>query len=335
MAYQTGTATDPNDLLQKLVAFLATNGWTTNKSQTAFAGAGWRAHLSKGVQFINLHSVIGNHWPWTAVSVFATLDATLGAIYLYGSTGYDGAAAWDGQPGAPIGNATAYTIGAAMQLDSAAITAYHFFSDANDNVIAVIERNAGIFTHLGFGVLDVVGAPAGTAQYFFGAILFDAAADKNANTPGSTATACCPFTYGEPTNGATSAFVKLDIDGGAGQWIGIGPGGPYYYGSTGRLGASPVGIVRSGVMGGLVPPPDIAHYANFQLRSTSALSAQAQLLPIAVYAARDAGGYSLVGWVPSLFCTSSPGDGFAIGSTISLGADTYMLFPNFAVKQEV
>ena len=68
-------------------------------------------------------------------------------------------------------------------------------------------------------------------------------------------------------------------------------------------------------------------------RLTSALSNQATLLPIHLYANRDAGGVSLWATVPSLYCANAVGNGFAAKSVLALGADSYMLFPNFAVKK--
>ncbi|OQA34469.1 MAG: hypothetical protein BWY56_01895 [Acidobacteria bacterium ADurb.Bin340] len=68
-------------------------------------------------------------------------------------------------------------------------------------------------------------------------------------------------------------------------------------------------------------------------RMTSSLNGQAVLFPIWAYVERDAGGLSLLGRVPGVYLSNATAKGFAVGSTFAIGADSYMVFPNFVVKK--
>src|SRR5437762_1571151 len=97
MAFQTGTASSPVDLLQKLVAFLsATVGWNTDRS--AVDGAGWRAHLDLHGNFVNMRAFMAEGQP-TIFNQFA--GATQFGIAFYTSGGYNGANPWNQQPNMP------------------------------------------------------------------------------------------------------------------------------------------------------------------------------------------------------------------------------------------
>src|SRR5262245_16044897 len=129
-AYQTGTATDPIDLLNVLVTWLQAQGWTLDSSATD--GSGKRAHLHKSSDYVNLRAAVNEAiWPNLSGSAFY-------GIGLYMGTGYSGASGWAAQAGGPIKNGGSDTVGASMRLASGAITAYHFFDDGSDNVVVVV-----------------------------------------------------------------------------------------------------------------------------------------------------------------------------------------------------
>lgn len=321
MAYQTGTATSPTDLLQKLVTWLVARGWTSNMSQAD--GTGWRAHLSKGSTYANFRATPGNESIWAGGAISLATQIGIG---MYLGTGYSGAAAWSAQAGGPIGNGAAYTLGTFMQTPAGAMTAYYFFDDGADNILVVVERTSGIFTHLAWGTtLAKAGAWTGGA-YFTGPI--SAYWGGGVNEEGSaTLSAYCPGHNGSRPNGNQSGFVRADVDTFTGKWVGISSLTTANIGYTGKNGASAI----PGANGYPVDIPNCS--IEFMSRQTSSLNSQANLIPVRWYAQRDGGGYSMLGTIPSIFATNATTKGYANGEEILIGADTYKVFPNFAVKK--
>jgi hypothetical protein len=328
MAYQTGTASNPNNLLQTLVTFLTANGWTQNMSQAD--GTGWRAHLQKGSVYVNLKSTTGAVNPW-AFTPSPSPNASDAALHIYLGTGFNGAANWNAQAGGPILNGTSTTTGTSMPLPTGAVSAYHFFSDATaDNIVVVVEKTTGIFTHLGWGTsLNKSGAWTG-GQYSFAATNGYNFASDSTTAPGAQngPSAFGPFNYKDRVIGSASGYVRADVDTFTGKWLGCTdntnqPSGGY----TGRNCATEFSGVSSG------PPSDIPNLEYFLERTVSVITSQAHLVPVRIWAPRDAGGHSLLGTLPIVFWTRAVGMGYAPGTILTLGADSYMLFPNFAVKK--
>ncbi len=308
-----GTATDPVDLVKKILIWLLLQGWTQDMSQAD--GAGWRVHAHKGSGYINLRAYV-NEGVWAG-----GVGQSGYGIAVYAGSGFSGAAAWNAQAGGPVGNGQTYTVGSAMRLPSGAIVASHFFDDGADNITVVIEATPGVNAHLGWG--ESAEAGAGTLrQTFFGSVNGYAASD-GAAFPGTTLTAYCPFSNSDGTSG-TSAFVKADVDSFTGKWLSVGANTSVVHGYTGHLAPSPV-------PGYAASPSGIPSYGNLIGRSTSSINQQPNLLPLHVFAVRDAGGYSLLTTIPGIFATNATTKGFANGSVYSIGGTNYMIFHNFAV----
>ena len=321
-AYQTGSASSPTDLLQKLVTWLVAQGWTQNMSQAE--GTGWRAHLSKGGVYVNMRATPGSETLW-GYSLYRTPQRA--GIGIYTGTGYNGSSAWNAQAGGPIGDGQTYTVGCIMQTD-ATILAYHFFDDGADNIVVVIERTSGIFGHMGWGPSLIKNGTWTGGAYFFAQLAGYSGGEYADYYPGAGMTASCPFATADG-QAAAASFVRADVDAFTGKWVGVN-----YYGDasaekgyTGKLGQTPFGGYHG-------PDTRIPVYTTFQDRLTSALNAQANLLPIRVYVERDAGGYSLIGDVPNIFLSNATENGFAPSTVYPLGSDNYMLFHNFAVLKK-
>ena len=327
MAYQTGTATDPNDLLQKLVTFLAANGWTQDMSQAD--GTGWRAHLHRSTTYVNLKSTTGavNPWAFTANPAPTATDA---ALHIYLGTGFSGAANWNAQTGGPILNGTSNNTGCSMPLPTGSVTAYHFFSDSSgDNVVVVVEKTTGVFTHLGWGVsLTKSGSWTG-GPYFFAPVHGYSFASDSTSAAGAQngPTAKAPFVYSDSVFSAANAYVRADVDVFTGKWLGCT--GSLSQPSGGYTGRNFVSEFR----GGTAVVTGIPTMEYFVERSFSTMTSSATLVPIRVWAIRDSGGYSLLGVVPNIFYSIATDKGFSAGTEITIGADTYKVFPNFAVRK--
>jgi hypothetical protein len=326
MAYENDTATDPVDLLKKLVTFLAANGWTTDYSDddthgnSGHTSHGWRAHLHRSGVYVNLRAMNNEQ-----VHPFQPSNGYGMCVFL--GTGYNAASTneWFEEPGGPIGTGDTKVVGSAMNLPSGAIAGYHFFAnDSGDNIVVVVEKSGGLFVHIGWGLsIDTAGSITG-GQYFFGSSSIYSAYDTAAFYEGHGLTARMPMSAGNYTD--SISFVKCDVDTFTGKWLSGGSNTSGTLGYTGK-------IFNCAFPSSSGPANEVPNYYNFSDRQTSVLNSMANLLPQHVYAQRDGGGYSIIGTVPHIFYTNAVGRGFAAGADYLLGADTYKIFTNFAVRK--
>jgi len=192
MAYQTGSASGQDDLLDKLRLFLVANGWTTNMWQTD--GDGYRLHVQKGTQYVNFRS--------TATDPSGT-DNTGGHIWLCGSEGYDSGEDWDAQPNASDPS---------LLRDVATVANYYVFLDG-DCCYVVVEVTVGIFRHMAFGIIEKNGLAAGQSGAFVGAVYL---------SPGSSsidATSHALLFDSNERGALYRNWFRLDIDGDTGLWV--------------------------------------------------------------------------------------------------------------------
>jgi hypothetical protein len=163
MSYQSGTATGPTDLLDKIRAFLLADSWTINDHSAD--GAGYRLHVQKTasdstVMYFNFRSAINEN-------VFG--DSTgylLTGIGINGSIGYDAGEAWNAQPTYSMNrNYTNATSGCVISnMSTSAIPSYFFFT-IGDSVHIVVEVVSGEYQYMSFGCLAKQGVFTG-GQYF-------------------------------------------------------------------------------------------------------------------------------------------------------------------------
>lgn len=150
MAYETGSSSGPNDLLDKLRAFLLANGWTIN-SFTAL-GSGYRLHVSKGSVFVNFRSYVAEV---ISAANFINGSTTTNAHYGiagYPSDGYNGSLGWNLQPGYP--NYSSACQGGCMPGLTSAIPTYHFFAyPDSDEIYVVVEFVTNRFQMMSFGTI--------------------------------------------------------------------------------------------------------------------------------------------------------------------------------------
>jgi hypothetical protein len=329
MAYSNGTATDPVDLLQQLVTFLVANGWTQDMSQVE--GAGWRAHLHKSGNYIHLRARI-------LEAVFQqNVGGTSWGIDLYTGTAFVSGQPWNNQlGGTPLGSFAGYPVGASAYTTSGPFTNHYFMTDSSaDNVVVVIEVTPGLFVYLGWGLsINKAGAFTGGA-YFFGSSngFQSTTTTPGANRAGYTSTSLAPGTTVD-SFGLTTTFVRADVDSFTGKWVNIGGPTLAAKGYTGKLAASSVG----GVAGNTFPAYSIgAGSTEFINEQTSVQDSRANLLPALLWVNRDgtATGFTLLGSLPMSYASNGVGNGFSKASEYTIGADTYKMFPNFAVLKVV
>lgn len=336
MSYQNGSASGPVDLVQQLVTWLVSIGWTQDRSATE--GAGWTASLGKDSATVHFRAAI-NESSGIWANMFS--GAHYGLHMTYG-TGFN-----SGQPfanqniGSPVGSGGA-AVGVGMPLASGTIPNYFFFADSSgDHVVIIVERSGGIYNHLGFGPsLQKAGSWTG-GPYFFGTCsgyYTSISVSLPSLVPGFTKTADCPGTN-QDSQSAVQTFVRADVDSFTGKWIsiisaGVTPGADQGY--QGKRGDTSV-IGSSGSPLTAVPTYQISKLnAELQTMLTSRLDGRANLLPVYLYANRDgtSTGYSLLGAIPFVVVSNAVGNGFSQEDEYPLGSATYKLFPNFAVQKQ-
>jgi len=147
MSYQTGTATDPENLMTQLNTFLTgTPGWTAD----LFSAANNRAIWSKA---------------GVTAKLFAWWDASNIALSMIQDVGSPIDQSLTGQMGAEHASDTV-TAGRHCNAMPGAYPSYHFFED--DNYIhVVVEKDAGIYRHFGWGQLLKLGDWVG-GMYVYG-----------------------------------------------------------------------------------------------------------------------------------------------------------------------
>lgn len=131
VAYESGVASSPADLVSKLGTLAAANGWTVSSATT-------------GVVFRNGDINVGVH-------------ADASTVYLRGALGYDSGAAWNAQPGtAP--DFSSSDVGAGP------FTAYHAWvgdEGGREYLHCAIEITSGMYRHFVIGQIVPYGAITG------------------------------------------------------------------------------------------------------------------------------------------------------------------------------
>jgi hypothetical protein len=151
MSYQTGIASDVDDLLDKLQTFANSNGWITDKWVPGNGSGNAELYLHKGASYViyDCYNTGGSQF-YKQVSQVITQKG----IFQHAATGHDGGQSAGNQPN-DSGSVIANWI-----FDN--ITAYHFFTDpAQTYLHIVVETLANEFRHLLFGLSDKAGVYEG------------------------------------------------------------------------------------------------------------------------------------------------------------------------------
>ena len=337
MPYETGTASSPTDLLQKIGAFISSHGWTIDSSIAAgywdgTGGPGWRLHAHRGSVYAHFRAVVNEAWENTShialniVGFQGSPTYRWSGIGIVVGNGYNGANLWRDQPGVPVGCVNLLPVGAGMSLPQGAISWYHFFADATgDNIAIVIEKTAGIFTRMEWGTsLKKLGAWTGGA--YFGAALGGYSMGyppAGVNQPGFVYSACLP---GVLNSSHYSAFcVQANVDAFSGHWAALWAAGGTEdgYGYTGQH-------IMTGSTYNINAGQYTPEYIELAKRLTSSMSGQSLFLPIRVFAERGlvaSGEWSLIGTVPNIYASNACSKGFSPAGLYTWGSDQYRVFP--------
>jgi len=353
-AYSTGVSTSPTNLLQTLVTWLVVQGWSLDLS--AADGLGWRAHLHKGGLYVHFRSAeLEQIYPNGAGKFHDSGNksdpgnnplAKGYGIGFYLGDGFSGASPWHQQPGRPIRITDSTVIGLGMNLPSGSVAAYHFFDDGNDNITVVVERTAGLITHLGFGPAM---APCGQPEnfpYMFGATgSYDNTnpGPYSRNLAGINITAWAPMSHGDnggpslqgpyppPSYVHTNALVRVDAASYPARWISNGERADYEWGYSGKF--MRCALNQNPETQGELNEDEYPGFQYLQGRLYQSAFAGALLLPIYCYMETAAGRWTPIGYPPSVFHSEAVGHGYRLGDVYQVGGLDYMVFPNFAVRK--
>ena len=186
MAYETGTASSPADLIAKLRTFALANGWSSTNTLDGFYV------LSKG-------------------TVYAPVAWTADHIYVTGCLSASAGANWNAQP-----NASPWTC--YSNVTAGPYTAYHFYAlteDSKDLLAAVVEISSGIFRHL--VIADLIKRGAWTGGTYVNCTYWQNNSNLGANSPYSSyhRRICDNIQPNAPAGGS----AWCDLDGLSNNWV--------------------------------------------------------------------------------------------------------------------
>lgn len=214
MAYQTGTSTSIEDLMQQLSIFLVANGWVEDFATPGDPGL---IAFSKNTIFVAFQYTEATDGGTLAIYQNFSNDDP---VNVWLSTG-------DSAVGNPATTASAFDQGRCVNIFAGPHAAYHFFeqnaSPAYCHIVVEVDTNR--FRHFGFGELEKIGDWIG-GEYCYGHLWaqFSSQIDdpKNAGHTllldgniNSTAVSGTMHVRGQPEQAA------------ADRWAVIGPGGAF------------------------------------------------------------------------------------------------------------
>lgn len=301
MAYETGSASSVNDLLDKLRIFALAAGWTVDYWGNRTNAGG--ASQGNGLNALAINKG-GHHFVlYHDTSSSSTSDPTP-RIRSYSYVG-----PWVSASGSDLQAVRSTTVSANnVPLPG---VAYHFFTDsARAYLHAVVEITPGRFTHFGLGVLEKVGGGS-ECPYVYGLRWNFSASAINSATSAQHA---LPWDNDCGSSSLPAVAFRADSDGVS----------PRFYEM--KQDSSDTTMTGGGGFRSNNSGSGYAHLGRELMRhAPSALTGRAVLVPAIVLAERSAGVSSLVGTPPDLRLVRI--DNVAQGAVMTIGADEWKTFP--------
>lgn len=307
MAFETGTATDLDDLFTKLLTFAVANGWTQNEGVSAD-----RPALSKGSTFVQFRYDGTSPAARRSVGVFQALG------YINSSTapGAHTNDSGNGAGGASVTDASIALQRCIVRMGNGPFIGYWFFeNNASPSYIhCVVEIATNEFRHFGFGEISKFGNWTG-GEYVYGHHL-----DSGVVATRSTnASVLLDGLYTPSSNTRRAATIRAE--GLPGQAAGSRWG--QVWASIGVLPNDTAGNAKIAVQGGFRGGPTAQVWGNFNGASDTGL---VPMYPITLWyvdltnsrvyylgAMADVRGVNIRNFAPK--------------DTIAIGADTWYIFP--------
>lgn len=302
MATATGTYTDLHDFINKLQVFAAANGWTVNKFNLGSGTiSNTEAYLQNGSQYVNIRGKITNT---TVTRYNASILTDYPELEAWGSTGFNGGSAIDAQPGTSAGVVTKVDWIVSPGLG------YWFFSDGSTYVHAVAETVANEFEHFVFGEMDKAGSYTG-GNYIDGTY-WQQGASTVADEDDVAHSVCF-----DSLNGTAARVGMVYVSGPAGEtfngWrrLAGSSNGAQIVGDEGQI----IGSVRN--------KQPFWPFIGFS--TPNDFNDASPLFPIHLFLVRSSDLISPLGTVKDVRYLNI--QNFTPKDTITLGSDTYQLFP--------
>lgn len=290
--YETGSSTDVLDLLSRLRTFALANGWSQNFFGARTSGTGQALQINKGGQFVTF---LAN----TAAGTSDDPGPYLGA---YAHDTYSAGNGTENQA-----NTSSVTYTNAM---TGPFLAYHFISGQElgaEYLYVIVETTAGIFKHVGTGVLVRIGAIT-SGQFVYGC-RWDNGPGRINNLDSNFH--AIPFDNGESSVNRSGPGTKVRVDADLVSWRWLDA-----LATTSTLSLL-CGWRASGNQ------PSVTRHLLDHLGS--ALTGRNVLVPAFMAGARTGGLFNPLGYPPGVrFCRLTfrePND------IITIGADQWKLFP--------
>ena len=155
MAYETGTALDATDLLDKMRGFLLNNGW--NQNLWGNIDSIQRLHMNKGDMYINFRSSNNGEQFWS----HHICNENYKGIAFYLSTGFNSNLLWHEQPGG-IDVQSYYSLFSNVNSVTgivgslAPVYSYYFFKNNKEEYLFIAETDPNVFRSMYFGKNSVL-----------------------------------------------------------------------------------------------------------------------------------------------------------------------------------
>jgi len=261
MAYQTGTSTTIEDLLQQLSTFLVANGWVEDFATTGDPG---RIGFSKNgifVAFQYTESVDGG-----VIAVYQNLSND-DPVNVWASTGNSG-------NGVATTTRSLFDTARHVGLIAGPHAAYHFFEQDSNPAYChiVLEPDTNRFRHFGFGELEKIGDWGG-GEYCYGHQWSQAASQLD--NPRDQQHNVLLDGNGSSTLFRATLHMEDQPEGVGVVWGVVGRKGPFP-----ASGLDSAGNDRSNLMGGSRGGPIACQMSQFRV---SQLTAFKPLIPMAVF----------------------------------------------------
>lgn len=295
MAYQTASAADVAELLDRLRLFLAANGWTIDR---------WADNGTPARKALSVHK--GDFYATFTSQADGSTTSTNPAPYVgvQGHTGYI--------VGGPSVQAEVSPVVQCNGL-SGPFVAYDFFEGEGQDgpyVHVVVEVQAGQFKHFGTGVLNKEGAIA-TGQYTYGANWYHG---YSGSTPDISnpdyASHGVPFDSRSGGSGVWG-YIRADADGASPNWL------------TGRQGAG--NLAAGWSANATASGSSTGTIGGLSRSSPSVMTGRTHLWPMWAMAARPSNYYSPVGYPADFRFVRL--DYLNPREVITLGTDQWRVFP--------
>lgn len=307
MAYQTGTASSQEDLMNILQTFAVAQGWTLDIMSTT---NDWMA-LNNGSVYVQFR------WDNNAgIAMFHSTGFTGTGTAPGNQVGDDGCGNLDAS--APYN--AAVTLGRRISVGNGPYTAYHFFTDGTTKYIhVVLEYSPGLYRHFSFGTINKIGTWTG-GQY--------ACAMSIGPNPGIVASSTHSILWSGTDGGSTTTDANecgsLRVEGfsnqtGSMKWM-------LFTTQTSNLGNDRAGNARISCPGGFIGCNP--WLSSFGFIRASLLNGFIPLIPIPIFwrdTAPDPDFYMLLGFAPDVWHMQI--GNFTPGQEFTIGADTYKVFP--------